>query len=63
MMNSLILISEEKMTKMEVILMIVALLTVRGIRKVNNLVNNLDFKVGFYFAVTGYISSRNTNYA
>lgn len=63
MMPSLKLISEEKMTKMEVILKIAALFTVRGTRKVNDLVNNLDFKVGFYFAVMGYISSRNTNYA
>lgn len=51
MMPSLKLISEEKMTNMEVILKIAILFTVRGSRKGNNLVNTLDFKVWFYSAL------------
>lgn len=50
MMLSLKLISE-KTTDMEVIPKIALLFTVRETRKVNNLVNNLDFKVGFYSSV------------
>lgn len=63
MMPSLKLISEEKMTKTEVIPKFAVLFSVRRTRKVNNVVDRLDFKVGFYSAVIGYISSRNTNYA
>lgn len=63
MMPSLKLTSEEKMTKMEVMLKTALLFTLRGARKVNNLVNNLDFTEGCYSAVTGYIASRNINYA
>lgn len=51
MLLSLKLISEEKMTDMEMILKIAVLFTVRETRKVNNLVHNLDLKVGFYSAV------------
>lgn len=50
MMLSLKLISE-KMTDIEVLSKIALLFPVRKRTKVNNLVNNLDFKVGFYSSV------------